>query len=82
MNLKYLNSRINEIKIPITTIAERMGISRQSLYLKIKGKREFKVSEVSKLCDILRLTDEEKTSVFLQMELTQSTTSLIEREEN
>lgn len=64
MNLEYLNSRINEIKIPITTIAERIGISRQSLYLKIKGEREFKVSEVSKLCDILRLTDEEKSSVF------------------
>lgn len=64
MNLEYLNNRIDEIKIPITTIAERMGISRQSLYLKIKGEREFKASEVSKLCDILRLTDEEKTLVF------------------
>lgn len=64
MNLEYLNNRIDEIKIPITTIAERMGISRQSLYLKIKGEREFKVSEVTKLCDILRLTDEEKNSVF------------------
>lgn len=64
LNLEYLNSRIDEIKIPITTIAERIGISRQSLYFKIKGKREFKVSEVSKLCDILRLTNEEKTLVF------------------
>lgn len=82
MNLEYLNGRINEIKIPITIIAERMGISRQSLYLKIKGEREFKVSEVSKLCDILRLTDEEKTFVFLQMELTKLTTLLIESEEN
>lgn len=64
LNLEYLNNRIDEIKIPITTIAERIGISRQSLYFKIKGKREFKVSEVSKLCDILRLTNEEKTLVF------------------
>lgn len=74
LNLEYLNSRIDEIKIPITIIAERMGISRQSLYLKRKGEREFKVSEVSKLCDILRLTDEEKTFVFLQIELTKLTT--------
>ncbi len=70
MNLEYLNSRINEIKIPITTIAKRMGISRQSLYLKIKGEREFKISEISKLCDILRLTGEEKSLVFLQIKLT------------
>ncbi len=64
MNLEYLNNRIDEIKIPITTIAKRIGISRQSFYLKIKGEREFKVSEVSKLCDILRLTNKEKTLVF------------------
>lgn len=64
MNLKYLNDKIEEIKIPVTTIAERMGISRQSLYLKMRGEREFKTSEVLKLCEILRLTDEEKTLVF------------------
>lgn len=69
LNLEYLNNRIDEIKIPITTIAERIGISRQSLYFKIKGKREFKVSEVSKLCDILRLTNEEKTLVFFADEV-------------
>lgn len=75
MNLEYLNNRIDEIKIPITTIAKRIGISRQSLYLKIKGEREFKASEVSKLCDILRLTDEEKTLVFfLQVRLTKMST--------
>lgn len=64
MDLEYLNGRIALSKIPITAIAESMAISRQSLYLKMKGEREFKTSEVSKLCDILRLTDEEKTLVF------------------
>lgn len=64
MDLKYLNGRIALSKIPITAIAERMEISRQSLYLKMKGEREFKTSEVTKLCEILRLTDEEKTLVF------------------
>ena len=64
MNLKYLNDRISSIGIPIKTIAERMGISRQALYHKINGEREFKTSEVYKLCDILRLTNEEKTIVF------------------
>jgi hypothetical protein len=41
-----------------------MEISRQSLYLKMRGEREFKSSEVEKICEILRLTDEEKTLVF------------------
>ena len=64
MNLEYLNGRIAMSKIPITAIAEKMAISRQSLYLKMKGEREFKSSEVTKLCEILRLTEEERSLVF------------------
>ena len=64
MNLKYLNNKIDEINIPITTIAEKMGLSRQSLYLKLNGLREFKASEMIKICDILRLTSEEKNYIF------------------
>ena len=64
MDLILLNSKIDEIKIPITTIAEKMGISRQTFYLKISGQREFKASEIEKICDILRLTDDEKSSIF------------------
>lgn len=64
MNLKYLNDRIALSHIPITAIAEEMGISRQTLYLKMKGERDFKSSEVFKLCGILRLTDEEKRLIF------------------
>lgn len=64
MNLEYLNDRITVSRIPITAIAEGLGLSRQSLYLKMKGERDFKTSEVSKLCEILRLTDEEKMLIF------------------
>ena len=64
MDLMLLNSKIDEIKIPITTIAEKMGISRQTFYLKMSGQREFKASEIEKICDILRLTDDEKSSIF------------------
>lgn len=64
MNLEYLNDRIALSRIPITAIADGLGLSRQSLYLKMKGEREFKISEVTKLCDLLRLTEEEKTLVF------------------
>jgi predicted transcriptional regulator len=64
MDLILLNSKIDEIKIPITTIAEKMGISRQTFYLKMSGQREFKPSEIEKICDILRLTDDEKSSIF------------------
>ena len=64
MNLSYLNERIERSRIPITAIAEELGISRQSLYHKMKGERDFKTAEVTALCEILRLTDEEKNIIF------------------
>lgn len=64
MNLQYLNDKITLSRIPITAIAEGLEISRQSLYNKIKGEREFKASEVTKICELLRLTEDEKRLVF------------------
>lgn len=64
MNLEYLNGRIKMSGISIVALASKMGISRQSLYLKMNGDRDFKTSEVTNLCDILRLTEEERTLVF------------------
>ena len=69
MNLDYLKSKINEINIPITAIAEKMGISRQSLYLKLDGQRDFRASEMEKMCEILRLTNEEKSCIFFANEV-------------
>jgi hypothetical protein len=68
VNLKYLNDRILLSRIPITAIAESMGLSRQTLYHKMKGEREFKASEVVNICDILRLTNEERTLIFFTKE--------------
>ena len=64
MDLNYLNNKIDEIDIPIATIANKMGLSRQSLYLKLNGRREFKTSEMLKICEILRLTIEERNHIF------------------
>ena len=64
MNLKYLNDRISNSKVPISAIAKELGLSRQTLYLKMKGERDFKVSEVIKLCAMLRLTEEERMLIF------------------
>lgn len=64
MNLLLLNAKINEMKIPITSIADKMGISRHTLYSKLDGKRSFKIDEVQKICDILKLTNRERTQIF------------------
>ena len=69
MNLDRLDAKIQEIRIPITTIAKKMGISRQSFYEKIRGNREFRASEIEKLCSILRLTNDEKAFIFFTDEV-------------
>jgi hypothetical protein len=66
MNLVLLNEKIQEISIPKTVIADKMGISTQSLYLKLSGKRVFKTTEANKISDILRLTNAERTSIFFE----------------
>lgn len=74
MNLDYLNDRIKLSRVPITAIAEGLGISRQTLYYKMDGKRDFKTSEVTKLCELLRLTDEEKKIIFFAGEVDKNDT--------
>ena len=64
MDLLLLKDKIKEINIPLSTIAEKMGISRQSLYLKLSGKRVFKMSEANNISEILRLTNSERTDIF------------------
>ena len=69
MNLAYLECKIKEINIPKSTIAKKMGISRQALYMKMKGDIEFKASEMESLCEILRLTAAEKSTIFFADEV-------------
>lgn len=69
MNLKLLNDKIEEINIPATTIAERMGVSRRTLYLKLSGKRTFKVTEANKISEILNLSYHDKMKIFFEKEV-------------
>ena len=39
MNLKLLNDKIEELEIPVSSIAKKMGVSRRTLYLKLSGER-------------------------------------------
>ena len=64
MNLLLLKDKIKEINVPLSTIAEKMGISRQTLYLKLSGERYFKMSEANAISDILRLTNRERNDIF------------------
>lgn len=69
MDLNYLANKIEEIGIPISTIADKMGISRTTFYKKLNGERDFQISEIESICTILRLTDCEKKHIFFADEV-------------
>lgn len=57
-----LRAKIIEKGFTQTEIATKLGISAQSLNYKINNKREFKASEIEKLCGILGIKN--KNSYF------------------
>ncbi len=62
--MKDLRAKIEESGITITKLAEKLGLSREGLYLKLNGTTEFKASEIVLLREILRLTKEEQERFF------------------
>ena len=45
-------------------IAEQLGVSRKTLYLKLNGETEFKASEIATLRDLLEMSPEEQELYF------------------
>lgn len=64
MNNDLLREVIQERGIKVSVLADKMGISRQSLHLKLNGDRSFDQGEIMALKTNLRLSDEEFMSIF------------------
>jgi len=64
MDIHKLNRMIADSGITITALAEKCDLSRQSLYSKLSGETEFKLSEAARIREALRLTPEEVEAIF------------------
>lgn len=64
MNSNLLKSKMVLHGDNITTLADKLDVSRQTLSLKIDGISDFKLSEVKKIRLMYHLTDEEMLEVF------------------
>lgn len=64
MNTNLLKSKMVLHGDNITTLADKLDVSRQTLSLKIDGISDFKLSEVKKIRLMYHLTDEEMLEVF------------------
>lgn len=48
-------------------LAEAIGVTRQGFFKKIENRSEFKASEISKLSDLLSLSEQEKQNIFFAL---------------
>lgn len=63
-NLEQLQEKISDSGMTMVAIAQKSGISRETLYNKLKGQGEFKASEIVGLTKTLRLTTEDRDAIF------------------
>ena len=64
-NTDLLREKIVSSGLKLEYIAKELGISRFALSNKIQNNTEFKVSEMQKLCEILKIDDpREKEDIF------------------
>ena len=64
-NIELLEEKIRKSGLKRSFISEKLEITRASLYRKLRGLSEFSLKEVSRLCDLLGITDlVEKEAIF------------------
>jgi len=64
MNYELLNERISESGVTMIVIAKKLGILRETLYSRLKGKTEFKASEILKISQVLNLSNVDRDRIF------------------
>lgn len=57
MNTKLLKAKMVENDITQNKLAKDIGISANSLSRKLNGSREFKLSEICSICEVLSIED-------------------------
>ena len=69
INTKLLEKKISDSGMTMVSLAEKTGISRESLYNKLKENTEFKASEIFSLSKVLRLSTRERYAIFFDSEV-------------
>lgn len=64
-NTELLKTLISKKGLKMKFVAEYLGLSAYGFQLKVENKQEFKISEVSALCDLLEIESlEDKEVIF------------------
>ena len=65
MNIDKLKGKFVENGLNVDKVAERLGISRDTLYRRLNNSDSFTIGEAAKLKDVLGLSNKEATEIFL-----------------
>jgi predicted transcriptional regulator len=65
-NIELLKEKINDSGMTVVSIAKKSGILRETLYNRLNGEGEWKVSEVRGLTATLRLNKRDREEIFLK----------------
>ena len=64
VKLDLLNNRIKDSGMTVVSIAEKTGVSRETLDNQLNGTGDFKASEILSISDVLRLSVKERDEIF------------------
>lgn len=64
VDLNLLTETIKESGMTMVSISEKTGISRVTLYNRFKGVGDFTAGEIMGLSDALRLSSDQRESIF------------------
>lgn len=64
MNFNDLNAEIARCGLTIPELSKRIGISKKTMYSRMKGETEFSQSEISKIAEVLNLDGERILNIF------------------
>lgn len=63
-NRKLLEDKIVQAGVKKGFLAERIGVSRSTFSALLRNESEFKASQISTLCELLNIKDEELNAIF------------------
>ncbi len=64
VNIEALKEAINDSGMTMVAIANKTGILRETLYNRLDGRGEFKVSEIVSLSEVLHLDNHTRDYIF------------------
>lgn len=64
INTQLLDKKIEDSGLKLGFIVDKVGLSRNGFDKKRKGINPFRIAEIYVLCDLLSLSDEDKSAIF------------------